>query len=395
MSDVTFDLAQNRMEVHQRKAEPWRVTLVDTGDGDADRRPPEARARLRRTTSTFCFTYGDGVARRRHRRAGRLPPRARAAGHGDRGAAAGALRRARPRGRRGHELRGEAARATAAGSTAASSCWSPTVLDYIEGDQTPLGSASRCEQLGRRRPAARLPARRLLAADGHAARQEPPRGALGVGPGALEGLGVTIVRRRLRAAAASSSPATPGSREAGSRSGSRELGARVTGFALAPPTRRPAIGTCCGLDIDDRRTATSATRPRMRRDRRDAQPGDRVPPRGAVAGAALLRDPLETWATNVMGTANVLDACRRTPGVRAIVVVTSDKCYENREWRAALPRERPRSAGTIPTAPRRPAPSSSRPAIATSFFRRRTAPRLATGARRQRDRRRRLGARTG
>ncbi len=43
------------------------------------------------------------------------------------------------------------------------------------------------------------------------------------------------------------------------------------------------------------------------------------------------RDPLETWSTNVIGTANVLDACRHRPLVRAIVVVTTDKCYENLE----------------------------------------------------------------
>jgi len=44
------------------------------------------------------------------------------------------------------------------------------------------------------------------------------------------------------------------------------------------------------------------------------------------------RDPLETWSTNVMGTANLLEACRHTPSVRAIVVVTTDKCYQNQEW---------------------------------------------------------------
>src|SRR5581483_11527013 len=43
-------------------------------------------------------------------------------------------------------------------------------------------------------------------------------------------------------------------------------------------------------------------------------------------------DPVGTYATNVVGTACVLDAARQTPGVRAIVVVTTDKCYENREW---------------------------------------------------------------
>jgi CDP-glucose 4,6-dehydratase len=44
------------------------------------------------------------------------------------------------------------------------------------------------------------------------------------------------------------------------------------------------------------------------------------------------RLPLETWATNVMGTANVLDACRQVEELAAIVVVTTDKCYENKEW---------------------------------------------------------------
>jgi CDP-glucose 4,6-dehydratase len=43
-------------------------------------------------------------------------------------------------------------------------------------------------------------------------------------------------------------------------------------------------------------------------------------------------DPLETWSTNVMGTVNVLEACRQTKSVRAILAVTTDKCYENQEW---------------------------------------------------------------
>src|SRR5437588_5545233 len=43
-------------------------------------------------------------------------------------------------------------------------------------------------------------------------------------------------------------------------------------------------------------------------------------------------DPIETFSTNVVGTANILEACRRTSHVRAVVIVTSDKCYENREW---------------------------------------------------------------
>ena len=44
------------------------------------------------------------------------------------------------------------------------------------------------------------------------------------------------------------------------------------------------------------------------------------------------REPVETYATNVMGTVHVLEAARQTPSVRVVVVVTSDKCYANREW---------------------------------------------------------------
>src|SRR6185312_12502860 len=47
---------------------------------------------------------------------------------------------------------------------------------------------------------------------------------------------------------------------------------------------------------------------------------------------ASYRDPLTTYSTNVMGTANVLEAARHCPEVQAVVVVTSDKCYESREW---------------------------------------------------------------
>lgn len=61
MSDVTFDLANNRMEVHQGNAEPWRVTLVDTGDlSNTGGRLKRVREYL--GTAPFCFTYGDGVS---------------------------------------------------------------------------------------------------------------------------------------------------------------------------------------------------------------------------------------------------------------------------------------------------------------------------------------------
>jgi glucose-1-phosphate cytidylyltransferase len=62
MSDVTFDMQNNEMEIHRKRTEPWRVTLVDTGDNTL------TGGRLRRVTEylkdeeSFCFTYGDGVS---------------------------------------------------------------------------------------------------------------------------------------------------------------------------------------------------------------------------------------------------------------------------------------------------------------------------------------------
>lgn len=62
MSDVTFDMSENSVNVHHKRAEPWRVTLVDTGDNSM------TGGRLRRVADhlkdedVFCFTYGDGVS---------------------------------------------------------------------------------------------------------------------------------------------------------------------------------------------------------------------------------------------------------------------------------------------------------------------------------------------
>src|SRR6202012_442679 len=79
MSDVTIDLGKNSLEVHQKKAEPWRVTLVDTGE------TTQTGGRLRRVSDyiddDFCMTYGDGVGAGDitqsiafHRKHGKLAP---------------------------------------------------------------------------------------------------------------------------------------------------------------------------------------------------------------------------------------------------------------------------------------------------------------------------------
>lgn len=62
MSDVTFDMRNNQMEVHQHHAEPWRVTLVDTGDDTMTGGRLKRVADYVKDEEAFCFTYGDGVA---------------------------------------------------------------------------------------------------------------------------------------------------------------------------------------------------------------------------------------------------------------------------------------------------------------------------------------------
>jgi len=110
----------------------------------------------------------------------------------------------------------------------------------------------------------------------------------------------------------------------------RTLGAEVTGMAL-PPESTPNHWEVLAPDILDHRV-----------DIRDRDAVERVVMWACpelvfhLAAQPLVRrsyrEPLETWSTNVQGTANILEACRKTDSVRAVVVVTTDKCYENREW---------------------------------------------------------------
>ena len=62
MSDVTFDMASNQMEVHQHKAEPWKVTLIDTGEDTLTGGRLKRVADYIKNEESFCFTYGDGVS---------------------------------------------------------------------------------------------------------------------------------------------------------------------------------------------------------------------------------------------------------------------------------------------------------------------------------------------
>ena len=111
----------------------------------------------------------------------------------------------------------------------------------------------------------------------------------------------------------------------------QQLGAAVTGFSLPPPTT-PSLfdeaGIAAGMtsltgDIRDFSLLQSAVQ--------SAQPEIVI----HLAAQSLVRYgyqfPMATYATNVMGTVHLLEAIRHTPGVRAVLVITTDKCYENRE----------------------------------------------------------------
>lgn len=109
----------------------------------------------------------------------------------------------------------------------------------------------------------------------------------------------------------------------------RYLGADVVGVSLPPPTA-PSHWNLLALEMPDYRI-----------DLRDAAAildlVERVRPELVFhLGAQSLvresyREPVDTWAANVMGTVSVLDACRRVEGICGAVIVTSDKCYQNRE----------------------------------------------------------------
>ncbi|NEV60540.1 CDP-glucose 4,6-dehydratase [Thiorhodococcus minor] len=112
-----------------------------------------------------------------------------------------------------------------------------------------------------------------------------------------------------------------------------EMGAQVFGYAQDPPTD-PNLFTLVGLaerlaehrlgDIRDYEALAVAVA--------EARPEIVFHLAAQPLVREAYRSPLETYAVNIMGTANLLETLRHTPTARAVVVVTSDKCYESREW---------------------------------------------------------------
>jgi CDP-glucose 4,6-dehydratase len=111
-----------------------------------------------------------------------------------------------------------------------------------------------------------------------------------------------------------------------------ELGAEIYGLALPPPTA-PSMFEACRVDaIVDHRVGDIRDADDVRRRFLEVRPDVVL----HLAAQPIVRrsyvDPIETMATNVMGTAHVLEAVRALDAACAVVVVSSDKCYENRSW---------------------------------------------------------------
>jgi CDP-glucose 4,6-dehydratase len=113
----------------------------------------------------------------------------------------------------------------------------------------------------------------------------------------------------------------------------RRHGADVTGLALAPEAGRPSLFEAAGLEAGMRSCLGDIREWDTVRQCVDQARPDII---FHLAAQALVRrsygDPLGTFASNVMGSAHVLEAARQTASVRAVVCVTTDKVYDNREW---------------------------------------------------------------
>jgi len=112
----------------------------------------------------------------------------------------------------------------------------------------------------------------------------------------------------------------------------QQLGAQVTGYALEAPTK-PSLFEIARVGANMQSVYGDVRdQPALLRTLQAAQPEVVI----HMAAQSLVRlsydSPVETYATNVMGTVHLLEAVRQTHGVKAVVNVTTDKCYENKEW---------------------------------------------------------------
>lgn len=112
----------------------------------------------------------------------------------------------------------------------------------------------------------------------------------------------------------------------------QSLGAELTGYALKPPTNPSLFEEARVADGMHSIEGDIRDLSHLKQAMQDAKPEIVI----HMAAQSLVRfsyqNPVETYATNVMGTVHMLEAVRATPSVRAVVNITTDKCYENHEW---------------------------------------------------------------
>lgn len=155
------------------------------------------------------------------------------------------------------------------------------------------------------------------------------------------------------------------------------LGAEVHGYAL-PPTHPSSLFVAAGV-ADDLHHCVADIRDldALREALSNAQPGIII----HMAAQALVRqsyaEPVETFATNIMGTVNLLEAARSVASLRAILIVTSDKCYENHTQQAGF-REDDRLGGSDPYSNSKACAELVTDAYRRSFYQAADAARIAT-----------------
>jgi CDP-glucose 4,6-dehydratase len=125
------------------------------------------------------------------------------------------------------------------------------------------------------------------------------------------------------------------------------LGARVRGYALAPDTRPNMFDALEIAELCEHVVGDLRSKEDLDRAIKAFEPEVVFHLAAQSIVRTSYRNPLETFEINVQGTANLLEACRNLPSLRSVVIVTSDKCYENRNWEWGY-RETDRLGGSDP-----------------------------------------------
>jgi CDP-glucose 4,6-dehydratase len=157
----------------------------------------------------------------------------------------------------------------------------------------------------------------------------------------------------------------------------KQLGAEVVGISLAPETQ-PNHWNLLGLESTIQHHEFDIRQPsEVANVFRATQPEVVFHLAAQPLVRRSYRNPIETWSTNVVGTASVLEACRQTSSLRAILTVTTDKCYENQEWTWGY-RETDRLGGHDPYSASKAGSELVAASYRNAFFHTDAAPLLAT-----------------